>query len=491
MREKPVERFSIPDPTHDSITDIEKQGNKIKDDEDRLSTTSTRSDHDNDNEEDNADNIRITPVSLSRTKSRASTILQRVTSRLTTHSIVGPGPPPDGGLQAWTQVFCAWLVIMNTWGFVNSFGAFQTYYTVILPHITPSTISWIGSAQAFLMFFLGAFSGRALDAGYFLPTVIVGIVFQLVGIFTMSLATKYWHLFLTQGVLTGIGGGIFFCPVMGLLSTYFLKKRGLALGMATTGNSIGGIIYPVIVRQLLPKIGFPWTVRVLGFFNMAALVLVVVLMKPRLPPRKIGPIIEWSAIRDIPYVLFVLGTCSLMSAVYFAFYYIASYARDTLGLSYSSSVNLVIVLNGVGLPARVLPGYIADTHTGAFNLLVPILCFNVLLLFLWLSVFSIGSFYAWTVCYGIAAGGFQGLFPTVVTSLSDDMSRAGTRLGMAFTVIAFAALVGGPIGGAIVGGNGSGYSGAIVWAACSTAGGMVLIAGARVWKYGWVVRKKC
>lgn len=249
---------SVPTSAYESTHDVEKHARHSTDLEDHLSTTSTRSDHDGDHTEE----IRTEPIqgNLTKSKSRTSAILRRAASRLTTHSIRDPGPPPDGGILAWTQCFCAWLVIMNTWGFVNSFGAFQTYYTVILPNVPPSTISWIGSVQAFLMFFLGAFSGRALDAGYFVPTVIVGIIFQLVGIFTLSFATKYWHLFLTQGVLTGIGGGIFFCPVMGLLSTYFLKRRGLALGIATSGNSVGGIVYPVIVRQLLPKIGFGWTV---------------------------------------------------------------------------------------------------------------------------------------------------------------------------------------------------------------------------------------
>jgi MFS family permease len=154
-------------------------------------------------------------------------------------------------------------------------------------------------------------------------------------------------------------------------------------------------------------------------------------------------------------------------------------------------VNLVIVLNGVGLPARIIPGYIADRYTGVLNLFVPILAINTLLLFCWLSVHSIGSFYAWTVTYGIAAGMFQSLFPTAVTSLSDDMSKAGTRLGMAFSVIGFAALVGGPIGGALIGVEGGNYRAATIWAALSTFCGAICIASARVWKHGFVLRVKC
>lgn len=43
-----------------------------------------------------------------------------------------PGPPPDGGFPAWSQALLAHLAIFNTWGFINSFGIFQTYYTTAL-----------------------------------------------------------------------------------------------------------------------------------------------------------------------------------------------------------------------------------------------------------------------------------------------------------------------------------------------------------------------
>jgi uncharacterized membrane protein YoaK (UPF0700 family) len=76
---------------------------------------------------------------------------------------------------------------------VNAYGAFQTYYTLTLDE-SPSTISWIGTVQNFLTFVIGAFSGRLLDAGLFVPTLIVGSVLQLLGIFLMSVSRTYWQL---------------------------------------------------------------------------------------------------------------------------------------------------------------------------------------------------------------------------------------------------------------------------------------------------------
>lgn len=204
---------------------------------------------------------------------------------------------------------------------MNSFGAFQPYYESILPE-SSSSISWIGSIQACLLFFLGIFSGRALDRGWFRPTVVIGILIHLLGMFALSASRSYWQFLLTQGFCTGVGGGIFFIPIMGVCSTYFSTHRALALGVVTSANSIGGVVYPLVVRQLLGKIGFGWTVRVLAFINVASLLVVIAFMKPRLPPRKTGSLVDWEALKDVPFCLHVLGICFLMPPVYCVFYYV-------------------------------------------------------------------------------------------------------------------------------------------------------------------------
>lgn len=83
------------------------------------------------------------------------------------------------------------------------------------------------------------------------------------------------------------------------------------------------MIYPIIVRQLLPQIGFAWTVRVLGFLNLGILSLVLTLMKPRLPPRKSGPIIDWSAFKEVPYALFTIALFFQIWDIYFTLYYVS------------------------------------------------------------------------------------------------------------------------------------------------------------------------
>ena len=233
------------------------------------------------------------------------------------------GPPPDGGGRAWTQVLMTHLVVCCTWGIINSFGAFQTYYARTLGH-SLADISWIGSVQIFLVFFIGAFSGRVTDAGYFRVTVAAGSVFLLVGIFAMSWATKYWQLFLAQGICMGIGNGLMFCPSLALVASYFSGKRSLAIGLAACGGSTGGLIFPAIIQQLLPRIGFAWTVRVLGFLLLALVVVVHIGSRPRPPSRIKGPYVEWEAFKDPTFLLFTIGMFISFWGVYFAYYYVRS-----------------------------------------------------------------------------------------------------------------------------------------------------------------------
>jgi MFS family permease len=234
-----------------------------------------------------------------------------------------PSPPPDGGLHAWTQVLMGHIVIFCTWGYINSFGVFQLYYVSAFSR-SPSTISWVGSVQIFLLFSIGTFSGRASDAGYFKHCFAAGLAIQLLGVFMTSLCTSYWQLFLAQGICTGIGNGLLFCPSLAVLTTYFLTRRGIAVGIAACGTATGGVVFPLLAQHLLPKIGFPWTIRVMAFIMLGLMMLPLFLMHSRLPPRQTGPLVDFAAFKELPYSLFAIGNSLCFLGLYFAIYYVSS-----------------------------------------------------------------------------------------------------------------------------------------------------------------------
>lgn len=236
---------------------------------------------------------------------------------------------PEGGVRAWTQVLASNLLNQLAWGYPATYGVYQLYYTETMG-LPSAQISWIGSIQVFLAFSICIISGRLADAGYSRHAVAVGSILTLVGTFMTSLCSEYWQILLAQGFCTGLGLGIMFMPGIAIVGSYFKERRALALSIAATGTGIGSCIFPATVNYLIPQIGFPWAVRCQGFLVLVIAIVANVILKPRLAPRKKGPLIEWEALREPPYVLFAAGSFFVFWALYFSIFYVSSASPGTL-----------------------------------------------------------------------------------------------------------------------------------------------------------------
>ena len=186
----------------------------------------------------------------------------------------------------------------NSWGYVNSLGIFQAYYETTLNQ-PPSAISWIGCIQIFLTLFIGTFSGRALDAGYYIQVVSTGLGLQILGIFMTSIVKKYWQLLLAQGICQGLGNGLAFTPTVALVSIYFVNRRAVAVSFMTSGTATVGIVFPLVARQLLNKVGFAWTTRTMGFIMLVNSAIIIALARVRQSSGSRGPLIEFAAFADL------------------------------------------------------------------------------------------------------------------------------------------------------------------------------------------------
>lgn len=66
-------------------------------------------------------------------------------------------------------------------------------------------------------------------------------------------------------------------------------------------------MFPAMVQQLLPKLGFAWTMRVVGFLQLGLMGIANLGLRPRLPPRRAGPWVEWGAFKEGQYSLYAAG----------------------------------------------------------------------------------------------------------------------------------------------------------------------------------------
>ncbi|OAQ63428.1 major facilitator superfamily transporter [Pochonia chlamydosporia 170] len=365
--------------------------------------------------------------------------------------------PPDGGWRAWSQVLAAHLVNAMSWGYAASFGVYQLYYVDTLG-LPAAQVSWIGSCQVFLTFAACVISGRLSDAGYARETVMAGSFFAVLGSYLTSFCSKYWQIFLAQGVCTGLGLGIIFAPAISVASSYFKRNRSIALSIAAMGTSVGGLAFPSTVQYLIPRIGFQWAARSAALVALVICVGASALLRPYIPARKTGSWIEWAAFKELPYSLFAAGSFLNFYGIYFGQFYINSFARNIIGFSSLESVNLLLLSNAVGLPVRPMVGYLANNHFGPINVFVMATAFVGITLFAWIGITTRTSMYIFSAFVGIAISSNQGTFVPALASLTKDPKKMGIRFGMVETLCSFAALAGPPTAGAIIDRSGANNS---------------------------------
>jgi MFS family permease len=170
---------------------------------------------------------------------------------------------------------------------LTSHSIYETYYLQTFLHgHSPSTVAWIGSIQAFAQFSATLASGPLTDR--YGPMVIVWpfSILLVVAMMLTSLCNELYQFILCQGILLGLSCGLIFAPALAVIGHYFFHKRALAMSLASTGSPVGGIIFPVVLNNLIPSIGFGWAQRVCGFLSLALLLLAAVLIRPTGMRRK-------------------------------------------------------------------------------------------------------------------------------------------------------------------------------------------------------------
>jgi MFS family permease len=259
---------------------------------------------------------------------------------------------------------------------------------------------------------------------------------------------------LAQAFLIGLGNGCVFVPSVAILPQYFTTRKALANGLAASGSSIGGIIYPLVFRSLQQSHGFGWATRTLGFISLVTLAFSVCVMKPRIKPKGRRSLIDTSAFRELPYMLFCVAMFAGFIGFYGPVFYIQSYAIEKNITSEDFAFYLLPILNAASVPGRILPNFIAD-YIGPLNVLTPCATITGILALSWIGISSKASVIAFACLYGFFSGGFVSMPPVAITTLTADHRRLGTRMGQCFFFSAFGLLCGTPVSGAILKSTGS------------------------------------
>ncbi|KAH6907656.1 major facilitator superfamily domain-containing protein [Coprinopsis sp. MPI-PUGE-AT-0042] len=332
-------------------------------------------------------------------------------------------------------VLGAFLALFCTFGQMNSFGTYHSWYSRHqLYGLSPSKISWIGSLQLWFFFFTGGFIGRAFDS--YGPRVLMlsGTFFYALSVVTTSMSVKYWHYMLSQGLLFGLAVGLLFYPSLTSVSTHFTKYRATALGIAAAGSSFGGVLYPILLRNLFDLVGYGWAVRITGLVSALGCLAASLMVSTKYPPQaKGGPFFNMRSIMDLRFAFLVIGCCLVALGLFTPFFFIVEYARH-LSISDRTSFYVLAVMNAGGIVGRIAPAYLSD-RLGRFNLLFPSALFSGLSCIIgWLFTKDVTALMAFCALYGFFSGAFISLITPCVAQIS-DLSEIGMRIGMLYTII--------------------------------------------------------
>ncbi|KZT71789.1 MFS general substrate transporter [Daedalea quercina L-15889] len=385
---------------------------------------------------------------------------------------------PDGGLRAWCATLGGALISFCTFGYASSFGVYQDYY-VLAGTSTSSNISWIGSLQLMLLFFVGLPAGRLFDAGYLHSLLFIGSILFVFCIFMLSLAdpTKYYQILLAQGIGMGVGGGFMLVPALSLQGHYWKKHRSMALGLVVCGSGSGGIVYPIMLNRLISgsdAVGFAWGVRASGFLTLGLLTIAQLIMRTRMPGPKQRSKQEKPSVvavlMDPPFVLTVFGVFLVYWGLFMPYFYLQLWL-NLHGLNPTLAFYTLAILNAGSIPGRVIPNMLADRF-GALNAAIPVSLIMGALVFVMFGVTNTPAIIIFSILYGFFSGAYIALVPSVLAVLASRTEELGIRMGLGYFFVSFAMLTGTPIDGALLG-QGS----VLYWPKPIVFSGVVMIVG--------------
>jgi MCP family monocarboxylic acid transporter-like MFS transporter 10 len=265
-----------------------------------------------------------------------------------------------------------------------------------------------------------------------------------------------------------------------VVATWFRKKKGFAIGMVASGASIAGLIYPLMIKTLIQKVGFNNAQRYTAILTAVTCLLAILIARPNPahPARKpetwakVSVWVDTGAFRNNSFAWLCAAIAFLFFGFYAVFFNLEEWAAST-GIGYKDDPNgggplvvagthpdamrafwLLSIMNATSTLGRLSSAYLCD-HFGAMN----VHCFvttiaSLLVLILWTLADTVKAAIGFVVVFGVFSGAVIGLPPASVAHILGPDPAAQAKLGqwtgMMYSCAAVFALTGPVIAGHLI-----------------------------------------
>lgn len=378
-------------------------------------------------------------------------------------TLAGDGPtgerPPDdvaGGTPG--QAFRGWWVVFGTFSVLflvyGSAYSFPAFFDALQAQFNASRgdVSSVFGLSGLLFFSIGALAGPIADRLDPRWVIGIGVVLTGGGLIVGSLATELWQVLVGYGLGVGVGIGFAYVPSIGPVQRWFVRRRGLASGMAVAGIGVGTLAMPPIATAIIAASDWRTAYLSLGIATIVLGLLATRLIlaspeqidqhadgDPAPPPlpggakRVLSGLTLRQAVRTKPFVILYLASLSLAFALFLPFVHLVPYAMDR-GIAKPTAVILIMLIGAGSIAGRFLLSGLADRFGRRPSLIA--MFFGLAAMFaLWWAVEAFWLLAVFAVVFGTCYGGYVALAPAVLIDYVGPRSAASS-IGALYTSVA-------------------------------------------------------
>jgi MFS family permease len=370
-------------------------------------------------------------------------------------------PAKAGLFYGWVVVASTFMVLCVGFGVTYAFNAFflplQQAYGA-----TRGETSLVFSIAGFLYFALGAISGPMADRWGPRPIVAAGVLITTAGLALASQAQTLWQIYAAYGIGVGVGVGFAYVPAIAAVQKWFVRKRGLASGLAVSGIGAGTLVLPPLAALIVADMGWRAAYLALAFIMLAVGAVAALLLDDQPELRGVGPdglppqpvtaasaasarsFTFSQAIRSRPFWVLYFGCSFSGLALFVPFVHLTPYATDN-GVETKTAVLLISIIGIGSIFGRFAFGGIADRFGRRVGL--ALMFAGLTAMMLWWSI----STQAWALMlFAALFGAFYGGFVALIPAMTADyfgVRHVSSIIGVLYTSVAFGTLFGPTVAG--------------------------------------------
>jgi MFS family permease len=346
----------------------------------------------------------------------------------------------------WATFVCLALIFGVSYSFAAFFESFASEFSA-----QRADVSWIFGLSGFVYFVLGAGGGMLADR--FGPRIVcsAGMALIATGLLVTSWASSLLAVYLSYGLLVGLGIALVYTPSIASVQPWFTTRRGLAGGIASSGVGAGTLLVPVLVAMAIGPMPWREAMRVLALGVLVLGLLAAALLKRAPAGNAAGAggsasgLSLRETLRTPTFRWFYLATVLASPVMFIPFAHVSASARD-LGLSEALAVGLVGLIGVGSLVGRFAIGLVADRLGRAQTLVLMQLSMGASYV-LWALAGGHVLLALFALWFGLSYGSIVSLLPAICMDYFGGKSVASV-VGTLYSGAALGNLLGPVLAGA-------------------------------------------